>query len=145
MPAPPSRGPSEGRGELMPWMPQSHYQLSRFAAARHTRYAQQHPRDPAIVRFYSSTAWRSLRLMKLAASPICENNPCTDAAVDVHHRTPIKVDMSRALEYANLQSVCRSCHKLVEPPGHFLISSVPALRSVPDSRVSPQLNAPGVS
>ena len=126
----------------MPWMPKSHYSLC-FAKQRHFRYAQQHPRDPAIVKFYSSSTWRTLRLLKLGNDPICEN--CrTDAAVDVHHIDPVKVNMSRSLEYANLMSVCRSCHKLVEPPGRFLISSVAVHRSVPRTCVPPNKIPPGV-
>ena len=84
--------------------------------------------------------------MKLAASPICENNPCTDAAVDVHHVVAIKVDMSRSLEYANLMSVCRSCHKLIEtpPPPSFFLHPMEGNRSVPRTCVPPNKIPPGV-
>lgn len=97
----------------MPWMPKSHYALSTFAKLKHWRYEQQHHRNPVIVAFYKSAVWRSLRLIKLGNNPICQH--ChTEPAVDVHHVEPLKVSMNRALEYAGLLSVCRSCHKLVE-------------------------------
>lgn len=52
-------------------------------------------------------------MIKLEQFPICE--ACHESpAVEVHHVEPVKRRPDRALELANLQALCRSCHKLAE-------------------------------
>lgn len=71
--------------------------------------------------FYDTPAWKLLRLNKLENDPFCETPGCRRMARQVHHRCPISIDPSRALQYSNLESKCDSCHSAAH--GH----SVPAL------------------
>jgi 5-methylcytosine-specific restriction endonuclease McrA len=100
----------------MPWQPRSHYDRSFRAInkpARDAAYDRSHHRDPIIVRFYRSAAWRKLRALKINSDPVCEY--ClTEPTAEVHHEEPVKVNFDKALEYANLKSACKSCHKIHE-------------------------------
>lgn len=64
--------------------------------------------------FYQSKEWKSLRLYKLCQTPYCErclrdkNKYIT--ATDVHHIKEVKPYPLLALEYSNLESLCKSCH-----------------------------------
>ena len=87
------------------------------------RYCEQHQkqmhheyntreRDKEARNFYSSTPWRRLRQAKLEQQPLCEEcqrNGRITAATMVDHITPIKQG-GAALNMANLQSLCWSCH-----------------------------------
>jgi len=61
------------------------------------------PRSP----FYNSSAWKKLRRMKLARSPLCEE--CRRPATDVDHKVSIHKG-GHPLDMTNLQSLCHSCH-----------------------------------
>lgn len=68
-------------------------------------------------KFYASPEWQALRRIKLVHNPFCEKclieDNFTTMAEDVHHRTEIKDDPSKALKYNNLQSLCHSCHSTI--------------------------------
>lgn len=57
-------------------------------------------------------AWQKLRLYKLQQDPICEmKTHCNGAAaVEVHHRIPIRFRPDLRLVMSNLQSACKPCH-----------------------------------
>lgn len=64
-------------------------------------------------RFYASSQWKKLRLRKLAEQPLCEvclRNGNITAATIVHHKTEIKNDWTKRLDYASLESICQTCH-----------------------------------
>ena len=63
--------------------------------------------------FYTSPPWRRLRNLKLAEDPLCER--CTERglivpAYEVHHVIEIDLRPDLALEYNNLESLCKTCH-----------------------------------
>lgn len=63
--------------------------------------------------FYASPPWRRLREYKLLIDPFCERCKERDEIVpaeEVHHIVEISVDPDRALEYDNLESLCKTCH-----------------------------------
>lgn len=63
--------------------------------------------------FYSSKAWRQLRIHQLTIEPVCRActaNGRVEAATDVDHIIPISEAPGLALEPANLQSLCFRCH-----------------------------------
>jgi 5-methylcytosine-specific restriction enzyme A len=65
--------------------------------------------------FYRSRAWRTLRRSVLWDRPLCEDCRALDPprltpANEVHHEIPRKEDPSRALDPANLVSLCKPCH-----------------------------------
>lgn len=62
--------------------------------------------------FYKSAAWQQCRAAYLRAHPVCvacQARGRTVAAVVVDHVVPIK-DGGARLDWANLQSLCTSCH-----------------------------------
>jgi 5-methylcytosine-specific restriction protein A len=64
-------------------------------------------------RFYSSRRWRRLRALFLAAHPLCaecSRQGRTQIATDVHHKRERKQDPDRALDWSNLEALCRACH-----------------------------------
>lgn len=68
-------------------------------------------RDPHIVAFYRSHAWRQLSRAVLTASPICTT--CQRApSEDAHHLTPIRTPegWERRLDPDGVRAVCRTCH-----------------------------------
>lgn len=64
-------------------------------------------------RFYASSQWKKLRRSKLADQPLCEeclrNGKITSATI-VHHKTEVKEDWDKRLDYDTLESICQSCH-----------------------------------
>lgn len=63
--------------------------------------------------FYTSPAWRRLRRYKLSMFPLCErclDRGLTVPAIDVHHIQEIDVRPELALDYNNLESLCKTCH-----------------------------------
>ncbi len=60
-------------------------------------------------RFYDSKAWKIVRQAALAKNPICEICRRKPATV-VHHLIRLKERPDLALEEANLQTACASCH-----------------------------------
>jgi 5-methylcytosine-specific restriction endonuclease McrA len=83
---------------------------ARRAAGRHySRYRRDKDRQA----FYQSAAWRGVRDLRLSLNPYCA--PCLargdyTPATFVHHKVPIEVDPSLALDLDNTESQCRSCH-----------------------------------
>jgi len=62
--------------------------------------------------FYSLAIWRSkwgMRRKKLSESPMCEKCGRV-AATEVHHIVAHRGDWDKFVDYANLQSLCASCH-----------------------------------
>lgn len=63
--------------------------------------------------FYTSPPWRRLRALKLAEDPFCERcleRNITVPAIDVHHIQEVDLRPELALEYNNLESLCKTCH-----------------------------------
>ena len=70
-------------------------------------------RDCDMQKFYISTAWRTLRRLKLSQSPVCEEcfkRKRVSEAVIADHILPAREYPSRRLDIDNLQSLCRACH-----------------------------------
>lgn len=70
-------------------------------------------RDKGMRAFYTSTAWRHLRELKLKQMPMCEEcyrQGRISKAVIVDHIKPARESLSDRLNIDNLQSLCRSCH-----------------------------------
>lgn len=76
-------------------------------------------RNPVYIKHINSKEWRSLRIRKLQADPLCEvckEKECSTMANEVHHRIPVESaptesEMKRLMySYQNLQSLCHSCH-----------------------------------
>lgn len=61
-------------------------------------------------RFYNSKEWIALRDAFRAANPLCKNvDTCGGATHTVDHIIPIR-DGGAALDWGNLQGLCRSCN-----------------------------------
>lgn len=76
-------------------------------------------RNPIYTKHIQSREWRSLRIRKLQADPLCEL--CLEAgrstpATEVHHLLPVESSPTEAgmkrlmYAYQNLQSLCHACH-----------------------------------
>ncbi|OAV64550.1 HNH endonuclease [Bacteroidales bacterium Barb6] len=72
-------------------------------------------------RIYNSERWRSLRLRKFAANPlceVCEEKGLTVPAEDIHHiksfmGTDDRVTRNQlAYDMENLMSLCKRCHQI---------------------------------
>lgn len=64
-------------------------------------------------RFYASAAWMRLRDLYRAEHPLCEEcskQGRTEAASDVHHIKERRDFPDLALDYSNLQALCKPCH-----------------------------------
>jgi 5-methylcytosine-specific restriction protein A len=62
-------------------------------------------------RGYDTSAWRRARDRYIRAHPDCEH--CGAPAIDVHHRDHRHPSEPGANDPANLESLCRSCHRRV--------------------------------
>lgn len=82
------------------------------------RYAEKHKS------FYNSTVWRELREQVLADNGYlcveCKRKGKIRHAKQVHHRVTLEQDMSKALEYDNLEPLCSECHNKVHERGSEL-------------------------
>jgi hypothetical protein len=67
-------------------------------------------RDPEMVKFYNSAAWKAVRLEKLRQDPLCQM--CNKAvATTVHHKDPAKGQSpAERLNIKKLESACSPCH-----------------------------------
>lgn len=68
--------------------------------------------SPKIGYFYTSSAWRRLRALKLSINPMCEHCEIKDLMIPaymVDHIRPI-TEGGEALNIVNLQSLCKHCH-----------------------------------
>lgn len=66
----------------------------------------------AVGNFYSQSAWRSLRALKIRMNPLCEmclKIGIITPAQMVDHKKPIQ-DGGAALDMDNTQSLCNACH-----------------------------------
>lgn len=83
------------------------------AAAMIRRAYEAAPDRRADKAFYSSAAWRALRAAYLAEWPLCRRCPPArpTPALEVHHRKPRDAYPDLALDYANLEGLCRTCHR----------------------------------
>jgi len=95
----------------MPYQTRTHWQRThgRPRPIRAPRAPDE--RGSAASRGYDAR-WRRVRLMKLAADPLCEMHRRAGAVVPatlVDHIVPIAEGGAR-LDMANLQSLCRNCH-----------------------------------
>jgi len=64
-------------------------------------------------RFYHSRSWRRLREAKFAIDPLCERCQKLGQFVpgeDIHHKIDIRDRPDLALEYSNLETLCKKCH-----------------------------------
>lgn len=57
-------------------------------------------------------AWRKIRDAYFAAHPTCETPGCGQAGRDVHHRDGRHPWDPGANAWSNLETLCRSCHRL---------------------------------
>lgn len=64
--------------------------------------------DPEARRRYDDPLWKSLRAAQLREEPMCAR--CGEMASTVNHITAV-ADGGGFLDRANLESLCRSCHK----------------------------------
>ena len=58
---------------------------------------------------YALPAWKELRAIQLANTPICEAC-CRRPATEVDHQEKHRGDLDKFLDPSNLVSVCRRCH-----------------------------------
>lgn len=76
-------------------------------------------RDKEAKKFYNSSAWKKCRAVVLAR----DNHLCQEClrkkritpADMVHHIIEYKVDLSKALDIDNLESLCNPCHNGEHP------------------------------
>lgn len=77
-------------------------------------------RDKQYIALINSHRWHQLRHAQIVAEPLCEEckkNDRVTVATEVHHRTPVEsgrnFEERQRLAYdpANLESLCRECHK----------------------------------
>ena len=75
-------------------------------------------KDPAIERFYTTTAWRKCRAAVLEENcglcQVCMSKGLIEPAVHVHHKVPLtpdNIDDPRiTLDSSNLMALCEECH-----------------------------------
>lgn len=79
-------------------------------------YCPKHLRDPerpqdlreASNKRGYDTRWTRLRNWHIRQHPVCEL--CGEPAEIVHHKVPVRDDLTMRLDEDNLQSLCRRCH-----------------------------------
>lgn len=78
------------------------------------RFYDQYQRDPEIVKFYQSAAWKKTRKLALIRDNYlcqgCLSKKRFTNAEMVHHIVEVKDDINLRLELSNLESLCNSCH-----------------------------------
>ena len=85
-------------------------------------------------RIYSTEQWKRTRAnARRRAGGCCERCGRAAKTLDVHHRIPLKHG-GPPYDPANLEALCRPCHRAVETPGgRFLISRRPTSLPVENS------------
>lgn len=77
-------------------------------------------KDARYRKIITSSKWRSLRAVKMAKNPLCEDcllHGKTVIATEVHHVVPVESAHSvrememLAYDYNNLRSLCHECHQ----------------------------------
>jgi hypothetical protein len=87
-------------------------------------------------RHYDLRRWRRLSAAKRAADPVCE--VCREEpTAEVHHLLPLDAGGQDA--WANLQSVCASCHKKIQAAADLAAA---ASRPSPGGEGGPQTSGP---
>ena len=67
---------------------------------------------------YNSPAWQALRLSTITAQGgVCATPGCTAAALDLHHKLPLREAPELALVPSNLEAHCHSCHSRLTGKG----------------------------
>ena len=64
-------------------------------------------------KFYNSTEWKRLRNHFIQVNPLCvecDKIGLIEPAVDIDHITPLKDNYGKALEWENLQGLCKKHH-----------------------------------
>ncbi|MFY0521175.1 HNH endonuclease signature motif containing protein [Lysinibacillus sp. UGB7] len=78
------------------------------------RFYDQYQRDPEIVKFYQSAAWKKARKLALIRDNYlcqgCLSKKRFTSAEMVHHIVEVKDDINLRLELSNLESLCNGCH-----------------------------------
>lgn len=76
-------------------------------------------RNPIYIKLINSKRWKSLRVDKLKANPVCQEceiKGVSTLATEVHHIKPVESmhdeeSMKRLMfSYSNLMSLCNACH-----------------------------------
>lgn len=79
---------------------------------RHRLYNKQ--RDPVLVKFYNSKAWKTLSYFTLASNHFlcigCSTEDIPVLADVADHKVPVTVDWSLRLTPKNIQPLCHDCH-----------------------------------
>ena len=64
--------------------------------------------------FYHSPEWQAVRLQVLDRDnylcQVCKRAGRVTPATTVHHIIPVRVDYSKRLDPANLETICKACH-----------------------------------
>lgn len=64
--------------------------------------------------FYHSPEWQAVRRQVLDRDhylcQVCKRAGRVTPATTVHHITPVRVDYSKRLDPANLETICKACH-----------------------------------
>ena len=63
--------------------------------------------------FHNKTEWKKLRKLKKDIDPLCEH--CKEKGIitegkEIDHIIPVHVDITKALDISNLQTLCLDCH-----------------------------------
>lgn len=65
-------------------------------------------------KFYHSSEWQAVRRQVLDRDhylcQVCKRAGRITPATTVHHITPVRVDYSKRLDPANLETICKACH-----------------------------------
>lgn len=84
-------------------------------------------------KYYNHKSWKDLRNLYLSQHPLCEECERHDRIVpaeEVHHKVFISYDsdennrLKRLLNYDNLKSLCKTCHKAIHKKADKLGVSV---------------------
>ena len=89
--------------------------------ANYERWRRRDPKQSAIDRFRSSSAWRELSKRKIRSNPLCEDpyrehdrKGTTETAKQVHHIKGLATHPELGMVWGNLMSVCYGCHARLE-------------------------------
>jgi 5-methylcytosine-specific restriction protein A len=109
----------------MPWKPPKPCAHPGCGALTHARFCDEHERahhaghdarrraEQPWRRWYKTTRWKTLRLARLQADPLCafcKRDGRVTAATVVDHVHPHRGDERRFFDFGNTQSLCKPCH-----------------------------------
>ena len=83
----------------------------KYCPTHHISLEKEYPRrHPEQQKLYNAE-WRKLRVMHLAAHPLCVHfDECHNVATVCHHKIDHKGDYTLFMDTNNLESLCRDCH-----------------------------------